>query len=291
MIISSGFTDRWIEYCSLNSIPFIKVNCYDSNIIEILQDCSALMWHWNYEYYQDYLFAKQLLVTLNKLEFKVFPEFWTTFLFDDKLGQKYLFEALNLPIPKTYVFYEKKSAISWAHSIQYPIVFKLRCGAGSQNVQLVSSFSSANKLIKKAFSSGFNSRNNYQIIKDRYLKFNRNKNSNSLYDLIKSIYRLFIPKFDSKVIKREIGYVMFQEFLPNNDFDTRLIILGNRCFGITRFNRKNDFRASGSGFIDYDPWLIDLRAVKISFDLAMKLKTSLLALDYINDSTRQSCCY
>jgi hypothetical protein len=76
---------------------------------------------------------------------------------------------------------------------------------------------------------------------------------------------------------------MFQEFLPNNDFDTRLIVLGNRCFGIRRYNRKNDFRASGSGFLDFNPEYIDKRAIKLSFDIATKLETRLLALDFLFD--------
>ena len=241
-----GFTNRWIEYCSKNSVPFIKVNCYDTKIIEVLKDCSALMWHWNYEYYKDYIFARQLLVAVKALNIRVFPEFWTTFLYDDKLGQKYLFETLNISTPQTYAFYEKNMAIDWAKNIQYPIVFKLRNGAGSQNVQLVNSFSRARGLIKKAFSKGFNSKNKYNVLKDRFVKLLRYKNSNSFRDFIKSVYRFFIPKFDEKIIKREIGYVLFQEFLPNNSFDTRLIVIGNRCFGLRRFNRKNDFRGCRS---------------------------------------------
>ncbi|NOU18354.1 MAG: hypothetical protein HOO91_12430 [Bacteroidales bacterium] len=278
-----GFTNRWIEYCSRNSIPFIKVNCYDTNIIEKLKECSALMWHWNYEYYQDYLFARQFLLAVKATNIKVFPEFWTTFLFDDKLGQKYLFESLDIPMPKTYAFYEKREATNWAKEIQYPIVFKLRCGAGSQNVQLVKSFTNAKRLIDKSYSTGFKSTNKPQVLRDRLIKLFRYKNKRSFINVIKSTYRLFIPKFDEKIIHREIGYVMFQEFLPNNDFDTRIIVLGNRCFGIRRYNRKNDFRASGSGFLDYDPEQIDTRAIKLSFDIASKLETRLLALDFLFD--------
>jgi hypothetical protein len=282
-----GFTNRWIEYCEKYSIPFVKVNCYDSDIVEILKACSALMWHWDYEYYQDYLFARQLLITLKAIKFKVFPDFWSTFLFDDKLGQKYFFESLDIPIPKTYVFYERKEALNWARNIQYPVVFKLRCGAGSQNVQLIGSFKKANEVINKSFSSGFTSRNKKRDLADRYTGFLRNKDSNSLIRLIKSFYRFFIPKYATKIIHKEIGYVLFQEFLPENNFDTRLIVLGNRCFGIRRYNRKNDFRASGGGDIDYDPANIDKKAIQIAFEIAAKLETGLVALDFIYDKQKK----
>jgi glutathione synthase/RimK-type ligase-like ATP-grasp enzyme len=241
------------------------------------------MWHWDYENYKDNLFARQLLIALNELKILVFPDFWTTFLFDDKLGQKYLFESLEIPSPQTYVFYERDKAFQWSKTAKYPIVFKLRCGAGAQNVQLVRSASNAKKLITKAFSSGYSRKNKWGIIKDRYIKLTRDKTSISFVGLINSIYQYFIPKIDQRIIPKEIGYIMFQEFLPNNDFDIRLIVLGNRCFGIKRYNRKNDFRASGSGFIDYNVDKIDIRSVKLSFEIASKFKTSLLALDYLFD--------
>ena len=42
-------------------------------------------------------------------------------------------------------------------------------------------------------------------------------------------------------------YVYFQKFLPNNKYDIRIVVIGDRAFGFIRYNRENDFRASGSG--------------------------------------------
>lgn len=278
-----GFTPRWIEYCIQNSIPFIKVNCYDSGIVEKLKDCSALMWHWNYEIYKDSLFAQQLLVSLSKLNIKVIPEFWTTFLFDDKLGQKYLFEILDIPTPKTFMFYEKDTALRWIKNVNYPIIFKLRTGAGSQNVKLIQSEYSAKRVIKKMFSKGYKFKNKKEILRDRLINFKSYKSYKSFVDLIRIIYRILFPKSNEKFINNEKGYVLFQEFLPNNDFDTRTIIVGNKCFAIRRYNRIDDFRASGSGFIDYDPNLIDKKTIALSFNIAQKLDSRLLALDFLFD--------
>lgn len=282
----AGFTIRWLEYCTKNSIPFKIVNCYNNDIIEDLKECSALLWHWNYEYYQDYLFAKNLLVSIKALNIKVIPDFWTTIMFDDKIGQKYLLESHNIPIPETFIFYEKEAAINWVIKAEYPVVFKLRCGAGSQNVQLVSSPKDAGRIVKKAFSNGFGSHNKFQVLKDRFLALCRGKSKSSLKSFVKSIYRLVIHKFDEKVIRSEIGYVIFQEFLPDNSFDTRTIIIGDRCFAIMRYNRKNDFRASGSGFLDYSYTKIDPAIIRLSFEIASKLETSVLALDFLFNKQR-----
>ena len=48
--------------------------------------------------------------------------------------------------------------------------------------------------------------------------------------------------------------------------------------------RKNDFRASGSGSIVYDKSEIDERCVRIAFEVARKLNTQSLALDFVFDS-------
>ena len=45
--------------------------------------------------------------------------------------------------------------------------------------------------------------------------------------------------------------------------------------------RTDDFRASGSGNIIYDRSEIDLRCVEKSFDIAAKLKTTCVAMDWV----------
>jgi glutathione synthase/RimK-type ligase-like ATP-grasp enzyme len=278
-----GFTPRWIEYCTINKVPFILVNCYETNIIETLKNCSGLMWHWNYDNYRDSLFACQLLLTVKELGLEIFPDFWTTLLFDDKVGQKYLFEFLDIPAPKTHVFYDKKDALEWSRNTEYPVVFKLRSGASGQNVRLVKSFSQAKALISKSFSSGFKHNSKKQILMDRFLKFMHNRDANAFRNLLQCIYRIIIPKYGEKFLKKEIGYVLFQEFIPDNSYDTRLVIIGNRCFGAIRHNRKNDFRASGSGITDYSHNKIDKRPIKFAFEIAGKLGTRAIYLDFIND--------
>ena len=75
--------------------------------------------------------------------------------------------------------------------------------------------------------------------------------------------------------------MLFQEFLPGNDFDIRITIIGNRAFAFRRHNRPNDFRASGSGRIDWDPTQIPLDALMLAFKTAKTLKTQSLAVDIL----------
>jgi hypothetical protein len=75
--------------------------------------------------------------------------------------------------------------------------------------------------------------------------------------------------------------IIFQEFLPNNEFDTRITVIGNRAFGFRRFNRPGDFRASGSGRIDWDHTKIEVEKVLFAFDVARRLGTQSLAVDIL----------
>ena len=77
------------------------------------------------------------------------------------------------------------------------------------------------------------------------------------------------------------NYALFQEFLPGNEFDTRVTVIGDRAFAFRRFNRPNDFRASGSGNLQHDPSAVDLRCVSAAFAAAQRLKSQSMAFDFL----------
>ena len=275
------FSDRWIEYCSRNNIPFKVVNAYDNDIINQLNDCDIFMWHHSNYDYRDALFAKQLIYSLETIGIKVFPDFNTTWHFDDKVGQKYLLEAIDAPLVPSYVFYNKKDARKWIESTSFPKVFKLRGGSGSSNVQLVRNKQEAKKLVKKAFGRGFSQFDKFNHLKFRYKNFRAGKES--FEAVLKGIARLFIGNKYSNMAPREKGYVYFQEFIPDNKFDIRVIVVGEKAFALKRLVRKNDFRASGSGNIVYNKSEIDERCIQISFNVNEKLKCQSIAFDYVFD--------
>jgi len=260
----------WIEYCEQKKIRYKLVDCFDNDIINQLEDCSCLMWHYNQSSSKDIVMAKSLLFALEQNGFSVFPDFNSAWHFDDKIGQKYLLEALKIDLVKTWVFYDSKSALQWISKTNFPKVFKLRGGAGSQNVQLVHSKSEALKLVNKAFSKGFPAYDGWGSLKERYRKWRLGKAD--FKEVIKGTIRLIKPPRYAKVMGSEINYLYFQEFIPNNDFDIRIIVIDGKAFGIKRMNRENDFRASGSGFILYEKEHIDEVFVKAAFEIHKKLK-------------------
>jgi glutathione synthase/RimK-type ligase-like ATP-grasp enzyme len=281
----NNFSVRWKEYCEKNNIPFKIVSCYDSDILEQLNGCKAILWHVNNFDYRDQVFAKYLIKAIECKGVKVFPNNNTVWHFDDKVAQKYLLEAIEVPFVNTHVFYDKKVASNWASTTDYPKVFKLRKGSGSKNVRLVHNKSQALSLINKAFGSGFVPVSMWFLLQERYRKFRLGKDT--FTGLLKGIIRLFIGTPYSRMTNNEKGYIYFQDFIPKNDFDIRVIVIGDKAFGIKRMVRKNDFRASGSGHIIYDQAQIDLRCVKMAFETNKKLDAQCLAYDFVYNQDNQ----
>lgn len=277
-----SFSDGWIEHCKKKHIDYKLVNAYDNDIVEQIRDCNAFMWHHHHTDYRDNLFAKQLLFSLQVSGIKVFPDFNTGWHFDDKVGQKYMLEAIDAPLVPSYVFYTKKEAMQWIEHTEFPKVFKLRGGAGSHNVMLAHNSSEAIRFIKNAFGKGFSQKNIHHLLSDDMLKFKSGKVS--IFYIIKDIAAFYLKQETfRKMSSREKGYVYFQEFIPNNTFDIRVCVIGDKAFAIKRMVREHDFRASGSGNIIYAKAEIDERCIKIAFDISSRLKLQCVGMDFVLD--------
>lgn len=283
--LPGSFSDRWIKYCGENNVPYKLVNCYDSDIVAHLADCKKLMWHWNQNDYKAALFARQLSLSLEKKGVNVFPDVNTSWHYNDKLGQKYLLEAIDAPLVKSYAFYSRREALAWVKETSFPKVFKLRGGAASVNVSLAKTRRRARQLVNKAFGSGFSPINHVSRLKDRLRILKRDKNLAGIRGIISGFGRMFILTEVEKFSHYEKGYIYAQDFIPGNEYDTRLIVVGNRCFGGRRYCREGDFRASGSGLFSIEPSLIDKKCVRTAFATAKKLESQCIAFDFIFDNS------
>ncbi len=87
-------------------------------------------------------------------------------------------------------------------------------------------------LVNKAFGKGFPQFNRQGNLKERIRKYKEGKDT--LLGVCKGIGRLFIPTELAKMVCPEKGYVYFQDFIPNNTFDIRIIIVADKAFGIKR---------------------------------------------------------
>ena len=275
-----SFSDKWIEYCEMHGVDYKIVDCHSSDIISDLTGCSALLWHWAHNNYRDMLLGRCLIQSLGKTDIAVFPDAATSWHYDDKIAQKYLFESLNIPSIPTDVHYSAETAMAAAEDYEYPVVFKLRSGAGSINVKLLNTIHEARSAIKKSFKGGYR----YSPKERFYEKLStlkRTRRISDFYSAIASLARFASPHPSLSKLKTEKNYFLTQAFIPDNNCDIRVIVIGDKAFAIKRMTRDNDFRASGSGKIVHDHEQIPIECVEAAFKYSIKIGGQCIAYDFI----------
>jgi glutathione synthase/RimK-type ligase-like ATP-grasp enzyme len=240
--------------------------------------------------------ARQVIMAAEAMGVAVFPSTATCWHFDDKIAQKYLLEAIGAPLVPTYVFYELSEALQWIDGAVFPKVFKLRRGAASLNVRLVRHAQEARTLAKQAFAGGFQPVANYR--QDARKRFRTARQRHDMLGVVKRLPRtLATIRQLNQALGHERGYIYFQDFIPDNQFDTRVTIIGNRAFAYTRNVRPGDFRASGSGDVVYDIQRIHPQCVPIAFEVTRKVGSQSMAFDFVLTANQQpmlvevSYCY
>jgi glutathione synthase/RimK-type ligase-like ATP-grasp enzyme len=293
---AGSFSGQWIAYCDEHKIPYKLVNCLGSDIIAQLASLDALLWHWHHQDSRAQLMARQVIMAAEALGVTVFPSTATCWHFDDKIAQKYLLEAVGAPLVSTYVFYDLSEALQWIDSAVFPKVFKLRTGGGSLNVRLVRHAHEARMLAKQAFAGGFQPVASYR--QDARKRFRIAWQRRDLRSVVKRLPRtLTTIRQLNRALGRERGYIYFQDFIADNQFDTRVTIIGNRAFAFTRNVRPGDFRASGSGDIVYDVRRIHPQCIQIAFEVTRKVRSQSMAFDFVLAAHQQpmivevSYCY
>ena len=283
---SSTYSKRWLEYCRENQINHEIVDCYGSDIIEHLKGYDALLWNFTHHSGTDLMMARHVLTAAEHMGLVVFPDKKTCWHFDDKLAQKYLLEAIEAPIVPTYAFYDLTTALDWLRSAEYPLVRKLRRGAGSYNVGLVHGYRQAARFCERAFGRGFPALPGH--FADAATRVRNVPDLATFWRKVKGRPRAMLEYHRRRAsLAREKGYVLFQEFIPDNEYDIRITVVGNRAWGFARGVRKNDFRASGSGDVRYDLAYVDPKCVEISFEVARRLGSQSTCFDFVRGADRR----
>lgn len=278
-----SYSSKWTEILREKGIGIKSVDITKPDFLDQLKDCNGLMWRWLHTP-KDKLIAKRILYLIEQyLNVPVYPDFKTCWHFDDKVAQHYLFATLNIPTVDTWVFWNRKEAVQWAETTSYPKIFKLSAGAGASNVLKVNSKAEAMVLIDKMFIRGI-----FSMTMNEYGKKFVHRRREKIRDLIergKEAVRFVLkgeyPSLPSCWWQPEKEYAYFQEFIAENSFDTRVTVIGNRAFAFRRFNRENDFRASGSGNIDWNQTQINKECIKIAFETSKKLDVQSMAYDFL----------
>lgn len=268
----ASFAFGWIKELEKRGVEVLKVDFYSNDIIDKVRDCDGAMWNW-FHLPLDKITAPHVLYTIeNVIGIPTFPNIDTRWHFE--VAQHYFFSARNYPSIKSWVFHSYDDAISFANDSDYPLVFKLSVGASSSNITKIENKNEAINIINKIFGEGIEpDKSNLDQLK---------KGRKEL------LFRSFLEKSDKPkypLIQKE--YVYFQEYLPENNFDIRVNVIGERIFAFVRHNRDNDFRASGSGKIDYNKDLIPQDVLKLAYRVSKENNFQSMAYDFLKNSKEE----
>ncbi len=273
--------DVYREILDYNNIEHIELDVNDPEFWNKVKTVDLFLAKFS-QIDDDLRLAEQILPVIDKeLKIPCFPDYHTAWHYDDKVKQYYLLSQYDFPIVPSYIFWDKLKALEWAEKTEYPVVFKLKGGSGSSNVTLVHSKAHAKRLIRKAFGRGIHP--HYYDLSGKFKAFNYKIKKIAKF-LIKPYYNRYIRNINGfPNYTRQKNYVYFQKFMPNNNHDLRVAILGKRAWAFKRIVRPNDFRASGSNNYDARRSEIDMRAVKIAFEISKKFKFQSMAYDFVYD--------
>lgn len=275
------FVRRFEQILKFNQIEYVRVSIDDMNFWKTLDQFDLFIYRWEFSDYDKQL-AKTILPIIERKGIQCFPNQDTCWHYDDKIKQYYLLNQLTLPYTESHVFWSKESAFDWINQANFPLVYKLKGGAGSKNVKLIRSRKEAIKITKRMFGKGklpnTIDRNAFNIMSE-------------IKHLVSRVMKRAAGRATRENWRKEKDYVLFQKYLPNNEYDTRITIIGERAFAFRRKVRSKDFRASGSGIIEYEKENIDLEAIKLAFETSERLNFQSMAYDFlINEEGKPEFC-
>ena len=266
-----AFSDDWAESLRAAGHEPVFANASEPDFFDRVRGCDGFMWWFAHLPYPRN-FARRIIQALQHgMRIPVFPTWETIWHFDDKISQHYLLEAAGIPTARTWVFWWRNDAVEFCRTAKYPLVIKLAGGITSENVRLLQSFEEAEYWIDRLFGAGTVALQRPTL---DGLSGAKRRVKDSLRLMVKGL-----PPSPSRRSDLHRDYLLVQEFLPDNGHDTRVTVIGNRAFGFRRFNRPDDFRASGSGRIDWDPTQVDPEIVRLAFRAARRLDSQSLAVD------------
>ncbi|MCP4219530.1 MAG: hypothetical protein GY765_33150 [bacterium] len=272
------YLERYETILDFNGIKHKRLDVDDLGFWDDVAECDLFIFRWNSKDSTKQRAKTIIPLVEHEMGVQCFPNMATCWHYDDKIRQHYLLSRYKFPVIDTWVFWDKKRALDWTEKATYPVIFKLSAGSASHNVLMVKTEEQARKLVRRMFGKGMISGQIGGLGDARFKDIKLTK-------IVRRKLSRFVKERRgedaSETWVPNKSYALFQAFLPGNKFDTRVVVIGDRAMAFRRFNRENDFRASGSNIKDLEPETIDKEFLQIAFDISKKLKFQCMAYDFL----------
>jgi glutathione synthase/RimK-type ligase-like ATP-grasp enzyme len=282
-----AYSEVFRQILIVNDLPFILIDPNSDTLLQDIRECSHIMFRHSQGDTDLKIYDVIFNIASRVYGIPCYPDFSTYWPYEDKIKEYFLLKSNDFPIVRSNIFWNYDHAGEFLSKADFPLVAKLAKGASSANVVIVNSEKEGGKIIKQVFNTGVksggldSSSSLSSFRKKGILKYGKR----TFRSLLLST-GVIADKSDYPEWQIQRDAILFQKFLPGNNFDTRINIIGNRALAFRRFVRTNDFRASGSGKINMEMDKIDKRCIEIAFQVSKKLGFSTMAYDFIFDEEK-----
>jgi hypothetical protein len=159
------------------------------------------------------MFDSRLRLLEEEMRRFVYPTYHETWLYESKRRMFDWLRVKRLPYPRTWVFYERRLAESFAATAELPLVVKTSLGGAHSGVWILRTRRGLERAVRRAFSTGLIARSKHQT-------------------------------------EAEANAIVLQEYLPDVR-EWRLVRIGDSYFGHPKA-KVGDFH-SGSGRVEWTP--------------------------------------
>jgi glutathione synthase/RimK-type ligase-like ATP-grasp enzyme len=189
------------------------------------------------------LYDERLRILVEVLGHKVYPSLAEVMIYENKRYLSFWLSALNIPHPRTSIFYLKKEAQEFAATTKYPIVAKLNIGASGNGVSILRDEESCAQYVHKMFQEGIGSRTGPRMEKGSLFK-------RAAYMLVHpKQLKARLDKYKTVASNPQRGFCIFQEFIPHT-FEWRVVRIGDSFFAHKKIVKGE--KASGSLIKGYE---------------------------------------
>jgi len=202
--------------------------------------------------------------------YKLIPSLPLLLCHEDKGYQEVMKKLLDIKSLNSFYFSSSDDIANY--DITYPAVLKTIDGSNGKGVSLVHSEAQLRKVLKKWERIHFIEK--LDLYRRSYLRFKKYTDYPNYHN--KEDVRQY-----TKHIKPERSFIL-QPFVPNLEYDYRVLVLYDHLWVTRRWNRDNDFRASGAKKFDCnftaEPGLLDF-----AMDIYKKFESPSLSIDVAYD--------
>lgn len=259
-----GWWKRFSAEMEHRKISYRIIQIAKTDWLDHIYPCEAVIWRPNLAEPLCTQAREKLFFIETILKRRVYPSQACWWHYNSKRAQHFLAKKNKIRMPRTFVTYSYEEAYAFLGRTIFPMVSKGSGGASSKNVRLLTSREQALKELNLIFTKGLWNRIKRRSLKSLCLKSNQ--------------------------FNGQKEYIYYQEFLPGNNNDYRVTTIGpSIAFAFSRRNRKDDFRASGSGNINYDS-VHDLDAISYCLQISENLGFDTMCYDILyRDKTPYIC--